>query len=69
MCQLCKQGDNICDDCGFFICWDIKSHDDFIRPAYVTEVGDLKCSLCGPEYDEYDPDDYEDYFAPDLEDE
>jgi hypothetical protein len=54
-----------CQDCGRIIYWDdemkepVKSIDDISAPPYVTESGDLFCSLCGPQYDEPDEDDYD----------
>ena len=53
MCDLCR--DNVaCQDCGIMVCYDIKGGDDLIRPAYITESGDLFCDRCGPQYDEDD---------------
>jgi hypothetical protein len=51
-----------CQDCGRIIYWDkgmkepVTSLDDMSAPPYVTESGDLFCSICGPAYDEPDED-------------
>jgi hypothetical protein len=40
-----------CQDCGRLICFDQKTIDDVIAPAYITSAGDLFCSSCGSAYD------------------
>jgi len=60
MCKLCDESEMgyvCCSDCGRMVCFDVQSGDDIIRPAYVTTGGDLKCDLCGPDYDREDEDD------------
>ncbi len=50
MCQLCEENNGemiACQDCGCSICFDVTSSDDVIRRAYITESGDVFCSLCG----------------------
>ena len=42
-----------CQDCGVLICFDIETGDDVLRPAYVTESGDLFCDRCGRKYDRH----------------
>lgn len=59
--ELCEDYDGqTCQDCGKFVCFDVKSGDDLFRPAYVTEDGDLFCDRCGPAHDEDDHYDYAD---------
>lgn len=57
MCELCEQNKGepeACQDCGCLICFDIEFGDDVMKPAYVTESGDLFCNRCGSEYDRHD---------------
>jgi hypothetical protein len=51
-----------CQDCGRIIYYDkdmkepVTSVDDMSAPPYITESGDLFCSICGTAYDEPDED-------------
>lgn len=70
--ELCEDyGGKSCQDCGKLICFDVKHGDDILRPAYVTESGDLFCDRCGPAYDEeerYDRfDELSDHYADEME--
>lgn len=50
--ELCEEYDGqSCPDCGRLICFDTKHGDDIMRPAYVTESGDLYCDRCGKDHD------------------
>jgi hypothetical protein len=54
---MCKENDGemeSCQDCGISICFDANSSDDFERPAYVTESGDLFCDIHGHKHDRED---------------
>jgi hypothetical protein len=70
-CELTLEEDEpiCCQDCGRIIYYDkemkepVTSIDDISAPPYITESGDLFCSLCGPAYDE--PSEEEDYFMED----
>lgn len=55
MCQMCDENGGeyeACQDRGRLICFDVTNGDDVIRPAYVTESGDLFCDIHGRRYDE-----------------
>lgn len=48
LCDLRPDGTmSRCQDCGLLICFDVENGDDVIRPAYVTEDGDVFCDQCG----------------------
>ena len=53
MCTLCAPDGTMasCQDCGVWICFELKGRDDMMTPAYVTTSGDLFCDGCGPAYD------------------
>lgn len=57
MCDLCEKWAPdlpYCVDCGRLVCFDVEIGDDVLGRACVTEGGDLRCSVCGPRYDEVD---------------
>ncbi len=61
--ELCdKFGPQGCPDCGRLICFDAKNGDDILRPAYITNSGELFCARCGTEYDCEDELVEEDYY-------
>lgn len=70
MCDLCRENNGEllgCNNCGRLICFDVEVGDDVIRPAYVTEAGDLFCNICGKEFDNEDEDSEE--FWDDMDEE
>lgn len=54
-----------CQNCGTIIYWDddmkepVEGVDDMSCPPYITALGDLFCSRCGPRYDEPEEDEYD----------
>ncbi len=60
LCENDEFGMQSCPDCGKLICFDTKSGDDIIRPAYVTSSGDLYCDRCGSRHDRAEEEEYDD---------
>lgn len=59
MCWLCeKYGDTdnryaSCEHCGDLVCFDVKGvGDDLVKPAYMSDSGQLLCKSCGRRFEE-----------------
>jgi hypothetical protein len=53
MCWLCEeQRGAACELCGCLVCFEVTVGDDVVRPARITDDGEIVCRDCAQELDD-----------------